>query len=62
MVDNTNYYFNPDLVAVVGNQSSGKSALTDILGLLRNYPYRLGSFVCHLKLAEWESKTKIFIA
>ena len=27
-------YFNPELVAIIGNKGSGKSALTDILGLL----------------------------
>lgn len=37
--DNTNLSFNPGLVAVVGNQGSGKSALTDILGLLGDCPY-----------------------
>ena len=29
-------FFNPELVAVIGNKGSGKSALTDVLGLLGN--------------------------
>ncbi len=31
---NNEVYFNPELIAVIGNKGSGKSALTDILGLL----------------------------
>lgn len=34
---------NPELVAIIGNKGSGKSALSDILGLLGNTP-RFGSF------------------
>ena len=33
--DNT-LYFNPELVAIIGNKGSGKSALADIIGLLGN--------------------------
>lgn len=34
---------NPELVAIIGNKGSGKSALADVLGLLGNTP-RFGSF------------------
>ena len=30
---------NSELVAIIGNKGSGKSALADILGLLGNTPY-----------------------
>ncbi|ACT03371.1 TrlF family AAA-like ATPase [Paenibacillus sp. JDR-2] len=32
-------YFNPGLVAVIGNKGSGKSALADVLGLMGDTPY-----------------------
>ena len=36
--DQTSIEFNSDLVAIIGNKGSGKSALTDILGLIGNTP------------------------
>lgn len=35
-LDETNISFNPDLVAIIGNKGSGKSALADIIALLGN--------------------------
>ena len=35
-LDGVNIKFNPDLVAIIGNRGSGKSALADILALLGN--------------------------
>ncbi len=37
--DGVSLNLNPGLVAVIGNKGSGKSALTDILGLLGNSPH-----------------------
>ena len=34
--DNINLPLNPDMVAIIGNKGKGKSALTDIIGLLGN--------------------------
>ncbi len=50
--DNT-VYFNSELVAIIGNKGSGKSALTDILGLLGNSKqYEHFSFLNNKKFTE----------
>lgn len=36
---NTDLELNPDLVAIIGNKGSGKSALSDAIGLLGNTPH-----------------------
>lgn len=36
---NVSLQFNPGLVAVIGNKGAGKSALTDVIGLLGNCPH-----------------------
>ena len=41
--------FNPGLIAVIGKQGSGKSALTDILGLLGNCPHQESFAFLHEK-------------
>ena len=46
-------FFNPELVAVIGNKGSGKSALTDILGLIGNSrQYKSFSFLNDKKFKE----------
>ena len=40
--DGVEISLNPGLVAIIGKQGSGKSALTDVLGLLGNCPHREG--------------------
>ena len=45
--------FNPELIAVIGNKGSGKSALTDILGLLgSSQQYKSFSFLNSKKFTE----------
>ena len=56
--------FNPELVAIIGNKGSGKSALTDILGLLGNsQQYESFSFLHRKKFKEKDGqKAKHFRA
>jgi len=69
-----NVQFNPGLVAVVGNKGSGKSALTDTLGLLggtknshsfsflskERFRHPTGGYATHFDATlEWESSEKI---
>ena len=62
---NNEIFFNPELVAIIGNKGSGKSALTDILGLLGNSKqYDSFSFLNKKKFKEKgdRCKAKDFIA
>ena len=63
--DSEEIYFNSDLVSIIGNKGSGKSALTDILGLLGNSKqYDSFSFLNEKKFKKprGKCKAKDFIA
>jgi len=51
---------NPDLVAIIGNKGSGKSALTDVIGLLGNTQNTEFSFLNDKKFRDMNNKAKYF--
>ncbi len=58
-MDGVKVEFNPGLVAIIGNRGSGKSALSDTIGLLGNTKqYRDFSFLSDTKFRDPKSGTK----
>jgi ABC-type lipoprotein export system ATPase subunit len=59
--DNVKVVFNKELVAIIGNKGSGKSAITDIIGLLGNSKnYKYFSFLNDKKFKKNKLATNFF--